>query len=317
MPSKILDSATVSIGAVRDSWARALDAANKSPKTILSYIAAVDALAAFLEASGMPTGIDAVRREHLEAFISARMRQVTHRGRPRSVNSVLVEYRSLRVFWNYAVDADEISRSPMAKMSPPRPGEKVIPVITDAEILAILRACARGPKFEARRDTAILQLFLDTGIRRQEAAGLTLSDVQFDQKVVRVTGKGNRQRDVPFGDATAVALDKYLRLRAGHRSAALPNLWLGMAGPMTNSGVYQVVRDRAAMAGVQLHPHQLRHTFAHKYLTSGGNEGDLMRLAGWQSETMLRRYGASAADHRARAAYQGRSPVDQILRDRR
>lgn len=287
-----------------------LNAEGKSPKTVRVYIEAVQWFAAaHLLTRGGKGDWSAVTADDVREWMVFLLETY-------SDSYANNQYRALQQFFRWYGEDEDVP-NPMARLKPPKVGVKVVPVFTEEELKSLAKTCS-GKTFIDRRDRAIIELFKATGIRLAEMAGIVYdperpdrSDLDLDNRELRVHGKGRRDRIVKFDHDAARSIDRYLRLRSTHARAHSPRLWLGVnnRAPMTPDGIYQMITRRGEQCGVVVHPHKFRHHFSHSWLDKGGNEGDLMELNGWSSPQMLQRYGASARNARARRTY------DRIMRN--
>jgi site-specific recombinase XerD len=147
------------------SFERHLRAENRSDQTVATYLIGLRQAEAFLAAARGTTLAEAGRAD-LEAYLGDLLTR-------RAAATAATYYKVLKLLYQWLEDEDELPASPMTKMRPPLTPDQPIPVIPDDGLRRLLAACA-GKGFEARRDTALLMLLLDTGARRDEMIGLTL-----------------------------------------------------------------------------------------------------------------------------------------------
>ena len=184
------------------------------------------------------------------------------------------------------------------------------------QLAALLKAC-EGNGFEERRDMAIIRLLIDTGCRVGGMAGILTADVSVPRRTVKVILKGGDELLLPMGDRSASAMDRYIRARARHPRRDSPYLWLGIKGHDTSrfgvAGIQAMLTRRGKLAGIEkLRPHAFRRTFARAWLDGGGNEFDLMSIAGWKSRAMIEIYAGDLAAEHAREAHKRLSPGDRL-----
>ncbi len=275
-----------------DSWKLQLRAEHKSPNTIEYYLSGVQTWLRWCETTGTPPELT---KQQVQKFIAG----LFERGSQAS--TVRARYAAVRRFSGWLAKEGEIESDPLADMAPPAVDTKITNPLSEAELRDLIKCCA-GKTFRERRDEAIIRLMAETGMRAGECVALGTDDIDLlHGKAVVRRGKGAKGRIVAFGSSTAAALDRYKRIRSGHKLADTAPFWLGdRSNTFSYIALWRTIAYRARLAGIEdMHPHRLRHTAATRWLAAGGSEGGLMAMAGWSSRDMIDRYTAATASERA------------------
>jgi integrase len=227
---------------------------------------------------------------------------------PRTVNLYLMLMRAFASWGHGEGDFDFVLPAISVDPGPSKPQ-----VLEDDTLKRLLQIVKQDPRKLALRNELIIRLLLDTGVRRAELIGIRLQDINQDDMSIWVMGKGSKPRFVYYGNNTGRALDRYLRVRGQFPHADSPWLLLGQQGHLKASGIKKFISTLKTKAGLShLRPHMFRHTFAHDWLDSGGSERDLMRVAGWASDEMLKVYGSERAEQRASGSHKRLSRGDRV-----
>lgn len=297
--------------ALTTSWMLTLESDGYSQNTLAAYGQALGSFARWMAAEAPGVGPVEAQRNHVRGWL-------VHLRESTSPNTTRGWFAGVRHFLRWMVAEGERADDATLGIRTPPKGDPHTPVLKTEDHRALLATCDAG-SFRGRRDAAIILVLADGGLRLAEVGGLQVADVDIRDRVLFVVGKGSnrsgpRRRAVPLGVKSARAVDRYLRERRKHPFHELPHLWLGDRNrqELSNGAIVAVLKRRGVEAGIVLHAHMLRHTWASEFRTAGGEEGDLMVLGGWRSRQMLDRYGKAAADDRARAAYRRRSLGDRL-----
>jgi integrase/recombinase XerD len=266
-----------------------------SANTLQAYRRDLEAYLGVLAARGIHSA-ENVTTADVEAFAH----ELLTREQPLAASSVGRMLSSVRGFHRFLLVEGIVETDPATDTTPPKLGMRLPKALSIEQVTALLDATA-GDDVVALRDHALLELLYATGARVSEAVDLNVDDV-IEGDVVRLFGKGGKQRIVPVGSYARAALDAYLvraRPLFSVRGAATPALFLGVRGQrVSRQNAWLIIRAAAERAhlGVEVSPHTLRHSFATHLLAGGADVRVVQELLGHSSVATTQLYTMVTAD---------------------
>jgi integrase/recombinase XerD len=270
-------------------------AAQRSPRTVDAYRRDLVAAGAFL---GTPVG--AASTESLEAWVA----QMRADGLASS--TVARRIAAARSFFRHEMLLGARSDNPAAAVETPRRVRKLPRTLSPSESERLIET-ANGTTPRSLRDRALVELMYGAGLRVSETVGLTRMAVDLDARIVRVLGKGDKERIVPLGRPAAESVRRYLALGRPHLDRRhRPDLFLNArGGALTRAGAFLILRKLAEKAGLEperVHPHLLRHSFATHLLEGGADLRSVQEMLGHADLSTTERY-THVSDRRRRETY--------------
>ena len=231
------------------------------------YVARMDESLSFLEAD-----VDMVR-----SWVASMMEDGT------ASSSVCRKLSALRSFFAFMRSNYDVSGNPVENLKGPKCRKKLPSFIKEDEMDALIDDVSYGDGYPAVRDRMVLQFFYETGVRLSELVSLDVSSLDMRADTVKVSGKRNRERVIPFARGLKMALVAYLEERERFANSSSGPLFLsGWGGRITPSYIYRMVNGRlAAVTSVKKKsPHVLRHSFATAMLNNNAELGAVKELLG-------------------------------------
>ncbi|MEZ5116515.1 MAG: site-specific tyrosine recombinase XerD [Candidatus Nanopelagicales bacterium] len=265
-----------------------------SRNTLSAYGRDLSRYAAWARAHGRRSA-DAVTATDLAEFLGD-LRRGDDEHPPLSTSSAGRTLVAVRGFHRFAVREGLAPTDPGRDVTPPTPPQRLPHALSVEDVGALIAAAALGDTPLALRDAALLELLYGTGARISEAVGLARDDLDLEVRVVRLSGKGGKQRLVPLGRYAAEAVDAYLvrgrpaLATRGHGTAAV--FLNARGGPLSRQSAWAILKAAAERAGIgaDVSPHTLRHSFATHLLQGGADVRVVQELLGHASVTTTQIY---------------------------
>jgi integrase/recombinase XerD len=264
----------------------------RSPRTVEAYRRDLDGLTAFLGKSDK--SVEDCEASDLESFVASLKKAQL------AAKTVARQLAACRTFFKFAVQENLRKDDPTGVIDGVSVPSGIPKALAEDEVAALLAACI-GDDSYSRRDRALLEFLYATGARISEACGLSLSDLDMDEQVVRLFGKGSKERIVPFGAPAKRALEDWLSL--GGRDVLSPKQWrtradadavfLGRGGRrISRQAAWNIVRKYASIAGIKkdISPHVMRHSCATHMLRHGADLRVVQELLGHASVSTTQVY---------------------------
>lgn len=264
--------------------------------TVEAYMRDVERLATFCSSLDHPIGPTRVTAQIVENF----MAHLFDRGlEPRSQARVL---SSLRGLFGYMMLTDQIEESPIDEIESPKIGRHLPDVLTVGEVDAVIEAIDPTTMLGVR-NRAIIEMLYSCGLRVSELVELRFEDIDTEERLVRVVGKGDKQRFVPLGDMALQRLEAYMSYRvemeaSDRKSASV--VFLNRRGQkLTRVMIFTMIRKAVAAAGIDkaVSPHSFRHSFATHLLVGGADIRQVQVLLGHSDITTTEIYTHLDYDH--------------------
>lgn len=276
-----------------------------SPRTVETYLPEIARFSQFLE-SGGKTPLDA-QTVDVTAYILERSSEVLS---PRTLSKVL---SIIGAFYRFLLDEGQRSDNPVRLIDRPKIEKPLPDVLSPREVDTLFEAIDIDSP-HGLRDRAMFELIYSCGLRVHEASTICIDGIHKDHGVIRITGKGNKQRYVPLGDQAVSWLEKYLEdgrpllIKPGRHCN---EVFLNVRGrPISRKGIWKRLKEHARTAGVETKVHTLRHSFATHLLQGGADLRSVQELLGHVAITTTQIY-THVDDHQLQESHARFHPYGQ------